>query len=118
MPAREGLSIRQDGLICGFCEEPMTPDRRYRYPEVYRCEPCGVRVSVPAGYYEESKGDVTKRCRNPTCDASVMRAATGRPRHYCSARCRKAAQRLRRKSEELTEGLPAVELVPGVMEGG
>ncbi len=31
----------------------------------------------------------------------------GRPRLYCSPRCRKAAQRLRERSGDLTEGVPA-----------
>ncbi|MEE9173906.1 MAG: hypothetical protein V3U30_02895 [Thermoplasmata archaeon] len=86
-------------MSCPLCGAPFRRDRRHRILEVRRCASCGYRQAAPRGY---EKG-VTKRCAYAACTRGLHLAGTGRPRLYCSPRCRKAAQRLRKRSVDLAE---------------
>ncbi len=90
-------------MSCPLCGASLRRDRRHRILVVRRCTSCGYREAAPRGY----KAAVTKRCAYAACTRGLHRAGTGRPRLYCSPRCRKAAQRLRERPGELTEGVSA-----------
>ncbi len=90
-------------MTCPLCDAPLRKDRRHTVLLVRRCTSCGYREAVPRGYERA----VTKPCSYAACTGGLLRAETGRPRLYCSSRCRKAAQRLRERTEQVAEGVSA-----------
>ncbi len=94
-------------MIPTHCDRPMIRNKRVKKVELYSCAVCNIKVSAPKGYFDEIGEDVTKLCSYEGCENPLPPAPTGRPRRYCSATCRKRAERLRQRSKQLTEEVSA-----------
>ncbi len=94
-------------MIPTHCDLPMIRDKRFKIMEIYRCSACNIQISAPAGYFDDNRADVTKLCAYEGCETPLHPAMTGRPRRYCSSTCRKRQQRLRQRSEQLSEEVSA-----------
>ena len=86
-------------MDCPLCEAPMTRDLRYKIQDAFRCVPCGVQIRAPKGYMDAA----LRKCAGPACEEPLPPSEGGRPRRFHALRCRQAAYRLRRRSEDVAE---------------
>ncbi len=86
-------------MSCPLCGAPLRRDRRHTILEVRRCASCGYRQAAPKGYSDAA----LRKCSGPGCDEPLPPSEGGRPRRFHALRCRQAAYRLRRRSEDIAE---------------
>ncbi|GAA0914892.1 hypothetical protein GCM10009549_29820 [Streptomyces thermoalcalitolerans] len=89
---------------CRFCGELIDSYRGndVRCPEDDRSDYCDdlqwAKEERQARLEARKEGPV--ECEGPNCTAEVVWSGRGRPRRFCSGRCRMAAVRARRRGEE------------------
>ncbi len=86
-------------MNCPLCESVMIQDYRYKLEDAFRCASCGYETRGPKGYFDE----VLRKCAGPGCEEPLPPSEGGWPRRFHALRCRQAAYRLRRRSEDIAE---------------